>query len=73
MNSKSVVKDERFAGKIFVLTGTLENYTRKEAGDIIESFGGKTSSSVSKKQAMCLQVRKPATSLIKPMPSALKF
>lgn len=54
MNSKSVVKDERFAGKIFVLTGTLQNYTRKEAGDIIESFGGKTSSSVSKKTSYVL-------------------
>ncbi len=54
MNSKSVVKDERFAGKTFVLTGTLQNYTRKEAGDIIESFGGKTSSSVSKKTSYVL-------------------
>ena len=32
----------------FVLTGTLSQFTRKEASDIIESFGGKTSSSVSK-------------------------
>lgn len=49
MNSKSVIKDNRFANKIFVLTGTLQGFTRKEAADIIESFGGKTSSSVSKK------------------------
>ncbi len=41
--------DNRFEGKTFVLTGSLENYTRKEAEDIIEKFGGKTSSSVSKK------------------------
>ena len=41
--------DERFAGKTFVLTGTLENFTRDEAGDIIEKFGGKVSSTVSKK------------------------
>ncbi len=41
--------DLRFEGKTFVLTGTLASYTRKEAGDIIERFGGKTSSSVSKK------------------------
>ena len=41
--------DERFFGKTFVLTGTLEKYTRGEAGNIIEKFGGKTSSSVSKK------------------------
>lgn len=41
--------DDRFSGKTFVLTGSLENYTREEASRIIESFGGKTSSSVSKK------------------------
>ena len=41
--------DNRFEGKVFVLTGSLEKYTRGEASDIIEKFGGKTSSSVSKK------------------------
>lgn len=41
--------DKRFEGKVFVLTGTLEQYTRSEASRIIEDFGGKTSSSVSKK------------------------
>ena len=46
---RSGKKDERFFGKTFVLTGTLENYSRDEASEIIENFGGKTSSSVSKK------------------------
>ena len=41
--------DDRFKDKVFVLTGTLKNYKRSEAGKIIESYGGKTSSSVSKK------------------------
>ena len=41
--------DNRFEGKVFVLTGGLDNYSRKEAEEIIEKFGGKTSSSVSKK------------------------
>lgn len=41
--------DERFDGKTFVLTGSLSKYTRQEASNIIERFGGKTSSSVSKK------------------------
>ncbi len=52
--SKSVVKDNRFEGMTFVLTGTLPNYKRSEAVAIIESFGGKTSSSVSKKTSYVL-------------------
>ena len=46
--------DERFFGKTFVLTGSLSNYTRDEASKIIEDFGGKTSSSVSKKTTYLL-------------------
>ena len=46
--------DERFSGMTFVLTGTLEQYTRDEASSIIEKFGGKTSSSVSKKTTYVL-------------------
>ncbi len=49
MKSLKEVKDTRFMGKTFVLTGTLPTYSRNEASAIIESFGGKTSSSVSKK------------------------
>ncbi len=52
VNTKSLQErntDNRFEGKTFVLTGSLEKYTRKEAEDIIEKFGGKASSSVSKK------------------------
>lgn len=41
--------DNRFENKTFVLTGTLSKYTRDEASNIIEKFGGKTSGSVSKK------------------------
>ncbi len=42
------VSSSPFFGKTVVLTGGLEKYTRKQAEDIIESLGGKTSSSVSK-------------------------
>lgn len=49
MEYESEVKDDRFAGKVFVLTGTLPTLKRDEAKKIIESFGGKASSSVSKK------------------------
>ena len=41
--------DSRFEGKTFVLTGTLEHYSREQASEMIEKLGGKTSSSVSKK------------------------
>ena len=41
--------DEKFAGKIFVVTGTLENYTREEITKKIEDFGGVVKNSVSKK------------------------
>ena len=54
MNSKTEIKDERFLGMTFVLTGTLPTLKRSEASKIIESFGGKTSSSVSKKTTYVL-------------------
>ena len=46
--------DNRFVGKTFVLTGSLDNYSRNEAEEIIEKFGGKVSSSVSKKTSYVL-------------------
>lgn len=46
--------DNRFENKTFVLTGTLSKYTRDEASNIIEKFGGKTSGSVSKKTSYVL-------------------
>ena len=39
----------RFAGMTFVLTGTLESFSRTEAGSLVEKNGGKVSGSVSKK------------------------
>ena len=42
-------ESELFAGKTFVLTGTLINTTREEATFLIESLGGKVSGSVSSK------------------------
>lgn len=46
--------DNRFEGQTFVLTGSLSKYSRTEASDIIEEFGGKTSASVSKKTTYVL-------------------
>lgn len=47
--NKRVVTDTRFAGKTIVLTGALSRFTREEATEKIELFGGKASGSVSKK------------------------
>ena len=43
------ITDRRFEGKTFVLTGALTRFTREEATERIEAFGGKASGSVSKK------------------------
>ena len=52
--SKRTLKDDRFKGLTFVLTGTLSTLTRAQASEIIEAFAGKTSSSVSKKTSYVL-------------------
>lgn len=49
MEDNSEIQDNRFENKTFVLTGTLKSFKRSQASEIIEKFGGKTSSSVSKK------------------------
>lgn len=54
-----------FAGKTVVLTGTLGNYTRDEASALIESLGGKTSGSVSKKTDYVLAGEKAGSKLAK--------
>lgn len=52
--NKKEVFDKRFESMTFVLTGTLPTLSRNEASEIIASFGGKTSSSVSKKTTFVL-------------------
>ena len=59
------INDNRFEGKIFVLTGTLDTMTRKEAEDLIEKFGGKTSGSVSKKTTYVLAGEEAGSKLTK--------
>ena len=54
MESSERTQGELFLGQTFVLTGTLQNYTRDKVTQIIEGLGGKVSSSVSKKTSMVL-------------------
>ena len=64
-NLEEESEDKRFEGKIFVLTGSLEKYTRQEASDIIEKLGGKTSSTVSKKTSYVLAGEEAGSKLTK--------
>ena len=49
MKSTTELVDQRFSGMTFVLTGTLTQFDRKMAEDLIEKRGGKAAGSVSKK------------------------
>lgn len=63
--SREEKRDSRFAGMTFVLTGALQKYTRDEATALIESCGGKTSSSVSKKTSFVLAGENAGSKLTK--------
>ena len=64
-DSRESIVDSRFAGKTFVLTGALQNYTRDEASAIIERYGGKASGSVSKKTSFVLAGENAGSKLTK--------
>ena len=62
---EKVTNNEAFAGKTFVITGSLEIFTREEAEEKIELLGGKTSSSVSKKTSAVIVGTNPGSKLAK--------
>jgi len=64
-NEEDSKYDNRFEGKTFVLTGSLENYTRDQASEIIEKFGGKVSGSVSRKTSYVLAGEEAGSKLTK--------
>ena len=64
-NEEDKKYDNRFEGKTFVLTGSLEEYTRNQAAEIVEKLGGKVSGSVSKKTSYVLAGEEAGSKLTK--------
>ncbi len=73
MKYKTETHDSRFEGMTFVLTGTLPTMKRDEAKAIIESFGGKASSSVSKKTNYVLAGGEAGSKLTKAQELGIKI
>lgn len=62
---QKIEHNEEFSGKSFVLTGTLQIYSRDEAQAKIESLGGKTVNSVSKKTSVVIVGANPGSKYTK--------
>ena len=62
---KTIEQNENFVGKSFVLTGSLTLFTRDEAKEKIESLGGKTVDSVSKKTSVVIVGDSPGSKYTK--------
>jgi len=58
-------KPQIFAGKSIVVTGSLERWERREIETLIEEYGGKAASSVSKKTAFVIAGEKAGSKLVK--------
>lgn len=65
MEYKSNISGNRFKNMAFVLTGTLENYTRGEATELIEKMGGRVTSTVSKNTSYVLAGGNPGSKVEK--------
>ena len=66
-------KNSTFSGKTFVLTGTLPTLKRSQAAKIIEDYGGKVSSSVSKKTSYVLAGEDAGSKLTKAQTLGIKI
>lgn len=58
-------KEGKFKGQVFIFTGELEKYSREEAKRIIESFGGETTDTMSKKVTILVVGKNPGSKLSK--------
>jgi len=65
MTAGTSTKPQIFAGKSIVVTGSLERWERREIETIIEEYGGKAASSVSKKTAFVVAGEKAGSKLVK--------
>ncbi|HCN20096.1 MAG: DNA ligase (NAD(+)) LigA [Planctomycetes bacterium RIFCSPHIGHO2_02_FULL_50_42] len=63
LRKKERAEGSKIAGMTFVVTGTLENYSRNEAEDLIKKMGGRVSSSVSKNTDFVLAGESPGSKL----------
>ncbi len=70
---KQIIKGEKFKGKTFVFTGELKTYTRNEAKKIVETLGGKVSSSVSKKTDFVVVGENPGSKFTKAKSLGIKI
>lgn len=70
---KQTAQKQSLAGKQFVLTGTLENYTREEAKEIIEKKGGRVTGSVTKKTDFLLLGKEPGSKYQKALDLKIKI
>lgn len=74
MEEKSAEKrGTGLSGKKFVLTGTLENYTREEAKELIETLGGDVTASVSKKTDYVIVGKDPGSKYDKALKLGIKI
>lgn len=65
LSEEKKVEKGPFEGKTFVLTGALASFTREEASEIIESLGGKVSSSVSGKTDFVVVGKDPGSKYLR--------
>lgn len=63
--SQKVIKNPKISGKSFVITGTLQKYSRSEVENLIKSLGGRIISAVSKKTNYLIAGEDPGSKLDK--------